>query len=62
MNKKYFSIVILILSILVISCATKRKGMSKRKKKGCDCPTFSHYTPNNSSVLNAYHPYHAYHA
>lgn len=42
MIKRRIFFTILIMGILISSCAPKRKGMRKSRKRDCDCPSFGH--------------------
>jgi len=32
---------VICLALIASSCSTQRKGMRKRKKRNCNCPSFS---------------------
>lgn len=47
MRKRKLVIVITLVSLLVTSCASSSPyGKKHRKKRKCNCPTFSFYYPN----------------
>ncbi|NOR86873.1 MAG: hypothetical protein GQ527_04640 [Bacteroidales bacterium] len=55
MSRIRIFISLIILGIMISSCAPQRKGMRKSRKKDCDCPSFSQISipnQNNLALIN----------